>query len=197
MRNRPIITISFIIALLLITGCGASQPASSAPPQQISIFESSSQPLPPAVDPEIEKQKQQEKEQEQEQFKDGSEFMTEDTGIEFTTPYIKLKYPEELQGKVELLHNTEQAKYSVTFKVKDQDITLFSITLSPDESGPGFKLGKLKDQSAGTVNVFTDVNEISPDGMDEETYNELCSMQERINDLIGQFSEDERFDFEE
>jgi len=196
MSSKKLTAITAVVLLLLLIGCGSSQspPSSSPPQQQVSIFESSKPPKQPAVDPEIEKEKQkEEKKAEEPQETYGTEFIPEDTGIEFTTPYIKLRYPEELQGKVELTHSTEGKKHTVAFKTPDGETTLFSLIFSPDAGEPGYKMGTLNDPTAGAINVFTDISDLPKEQLSDQQYSDLCAMQERVNDLIAQLHEDPRF----
>lgn len=197
MSNRLAIILSLAMAVLLIAGCGTSKPASSAPPQ-VSVFESSSQAVEkqPAVDPEIEKQKQEE-EQGTEQLTppDGTEFIPKDTGVEFTTPYKTLLYPKELQGKVTIDHLNEEGKYSVVFNEKESGVMLFSVTFAKNDAAvEGYVIGTLTHETEGDIKVCVNVNEQTPEQWSEQQYNDFCAMQERINDLMVQFYEDERFD---
>lgn len=114
-------------------------------------------------------------------------------GIEVVTPYITFYYPEEWRDGVEVVQIDEETNYTLTFsaKISDNHIELFSIFLGHD-SVEGYLLGKLVDDS-GDINVIVAMNEINADDWTDEEFATISSMQERVNDMIGQLHDDERF----
>ena len=120
--------------------------------------------------------------------------MPEETkGIEVQTDYFTFEYPKEWENKVTEVHTQEGNNCVVSFKtdISGQDVLLFSVILGSDPSD-GFLLGKLEDGD-DVVYVYTAVNDMPAEDWSEEEYNEICSLQERINEIIMQFHEDERF----
>ena len=119
----------------------------------------------------------------------------ETLGIAVDTPYMTFYYPEEWRDKVEIEHSSNGANSVTTFhtEISGKRVELFSVILGADED-EGYLLGQLKNEMDGTVNVYTLVYEVSAEDWTEEEYSEICSLQERINDIIIQFYEDERFE---
>lgn len=118
----------------------------------------------------------------------------EPTGIPLTTPYMTFYYPQEWEDKVEVTQANAGENITVTFHtdISGEAVVLFSVVLGPDEAD-GYLLGQLEDAEAGTVRVYSVMNEVSPEEWDPEAYNQICSLQERVNDLIVQLHEDARF----
>lgn len=117
----------------------------------------------------------------------------ETKGIEVQTEYFTFHYPKEWLYKVEEIHTKEGNNSVTTFqtKISGRDVVLFSIILGPDEAD-SFLLGWLVTND-NTVNVYTSVNDMPAEIWSKEEYDEICSLQERINEIIIQFYEDERF----
>lgn len=119
----------------------------------------------------------------------------ETLGVAVDTPYISFCYPEEWRDKVESELSSEGANSVVTFRteISGKKVELFSIAMGPDECA-GYLLGKLNDETEGAIKVYTVVNEIDINDWSQEEYGQICAMQERINDIIVQINEDERFE---
>ena len=117
----------------------------------------------------------------------------EDKGIEVQTNYFTFEYPAEWENKVEEVRSEDGENTTVTFKTKisGKEVVLFSVTFGPDEV-EGYLLGQLKEDEK-MINVYTVVNEMPAEDWSEEEYNEICSLQERVNDIIMQVFDDERF----
>ncbi len=117
----------------------------------------------------------------------------ETKGIEVQTDYFTFEYPKEWENKVKEVRTQEGNNCVVSFRtdISGQDVLLFSVILGSDESD-GFLLGKLNDGD-NVVYVYTAVNDMPADDWSEEEYDEICSMQERINEIIAQFYDDARF----
>lgn len=117
----------------------------------------------------------------------------EDPGIAVETGYKTIYYPREWENKVEVLDSTVGDACTVSFqtKVSGRDVLLFSIVMSPAQED-GYLLGSLKQDDA-QIRVYSVMNEMPPQDWSEEAYSEICTLQERVNDIIIQFHEDERF----
>lgn len=118
----------------------------------------------------------------------------ETQGIAVDNAYMTFYYPQEWEGKVEELLEENGKNITVSFhtEVGKKDVVLFSIVLGPDACD-GYLLGQLKDPEAGTINVYSIMNEQSWEDWSEEEYSEICALQERVNDIIVQFYDDARF----
>ena len=73
-----------------------------------------------------------------------------------------------------------------------QTVELFRMILGRD-AAEGYLHGTLEDPAAGTINVYSAMNTLNPADWSDADFDTLCAMQERVNDLIGQLTEDERF----
>lgn len=118
----------------------------------------------------------------------------ETQGIAVDNAYMTFYYPQEWKGKVEELREENGKNVTVSFqtKVGEKDVVLFSIVLGPDVFD-GYLLGQLKDPQAGSINVYSIMNELVREDWSEEEYSEICALQERVNDIIVQFYDDDRF----
>lgn len=119
----------------------------------------------------------------------------ETLGIAVDNAYMTFYYPQEWEGKVEEIREEAGENITVTFQtgISGKDVVLFSVVLGSGVVEDGYLLGQLKDPQAGTINVYSVMNELMPEDWTEEEYNEICALQERVNDIIVQFYEDERF----
>lgn len=117
----------------------------------------------------------------------------ETLGIAVDNAYMTFYYPQEWEGKVEEVRTEDGENCTITFQteISGKEVVLFSIVIGPGES-EGYLLGWLK-EGEKQINVYSEMNEMDPEGWSEEAYNEICSLQERVNDIIVQFFEDERF----
>lgn len=118
----------------------------------------------------------------------------ETSGIPMDTPYMTFTYPQEWEGKVEAVQTTEGRNSVISFKteISGKEVVLFSVILGQD-AAEGYLLGQLHDENQGVINVYSRVTDIDPADWSEAEYNEICSLQERVNDIIVQFQEDPRF----
>ena len=118
----------------------------------------------------------------------------ETPGIAVDNSYMTFYYPGEWEGKVEEIREEDGENVTVTFQtdISGKKVVLFSVNLGPGVFD-GYLLGQLNDPQAGTINVYSVMNEVASVDWSEEEYNEICSLQERVNDIIVQFYEDERF----
>lgn len=119
----------------------------------------------------------------------------ETLGIAVDNAYMTFYYPQEWDGRVEEVREETDGNVMVTFRtdISGKEVVLFSVVMGPGVVEEGYLLGQLEDPAAGTVNVYSVMNEVIPEEWSEEEYNEICSLQERVNDIIVQFYEDERF----
>ena len=62
-----------------------------------------------------------------------------------------------------------------------------------EKHAEGYLHGTLADPAAGTINVYSVMNTLNPADWSDADFDTLCTMQERVNDLIGQLTEDPRF----
>lgn len=108
---------------------------------------------------------------------------------------IELDYPGELKDRVVVdTQEDENGVYIVfTTDVSGKTFELFSFRLTRTEDVDGYLMGTLEDPQKGTFYVAMNVVEPIAEEWSEEEYNEICSLQERVNDIIVQFYEDARF----
>ena len=118
----------------------------------------------------------------------------ETLGIAVENAYMTFYYPQEWDGKVEEIREENDENITVTFqtKISGKDVELFSVVLGRGVVD-GYLLGQLKDPAAGTINVFSIMNDVTPEDWSDAEFDEICALQERVNDIIVQFYEDERF----
>ena len=115
-------------------------------------------------------------------------------GIELETPYITFYYPEEWEDKVDAEQQLSGNTCTLIFRteMEGKTVELFRMILGR-EAAEGYLHGTLEDPAAGTINVYSVMNELNPEEWSDENFDILCAMQERVNDLIGQVAEDPRF----
>ena len=118
----------------------------------------------------------------------------ETLGLPVETPYLTFHYPAEWENSVEVASQTESGRSCTVFctELSGKKVELFSVILSPEEEN-GYLLGRLKAQDGSFVNVYTCVNELEAAVWSEEDYAMLCTMQERVNDIIAQIYENSAF----
>lgn len=170
-----------ILSVLLLVGCGAADVPEETVDEAV-VEETAPEEIVEEIPEEI---------PEEETVLD--EIPEETKGIEVQTEYFTFEYLKEWENKVEEVHTQEGRNSVVTFrtKVSERDVVLFSVILGPDEAD-GYLLGYLKDGEE-MINVYAAVNDMPAEDWSEEEYQEICAMQERVNDIIVQFYEDERF----
>ena len=116
------------------------------------------------------------------------------SGIAFDTQYIELRYPEEMEGLVQIgyeeLQDGQQIIFTTDFTGEVLELFRFSISASGTE---GYELGVLNDPEAGELKVCMNVQEYTNGNWTPEQYTKLCQLQERVNDIIVQFHQDPRF----
>lgn len=119
---------------------------------------------------------------------------TEAPAIPLATNYIVLSYPAELEQDVtvsyENLKDGQLIRFTTDFTGEELELFSFSISTSGDD---GYTLGTLEDPEAGSLMVCMHVKEYTEGNWKPEDFNKLNAMQERVNDIIVQFYEDERF----
>ena len=118
----------------------------------------------------------------------------ETLGVAVDNSYMTFYYPQEWEGKVEEIREENDGNMIVTFRtdISGEEVVLFSIAMGPG-SVDGYLLGWLDDPQAGEIYVYSIMSEIGPDDWSEEEYDQICALQERVNDIIVQFYQDERF----
>lgn len=124
-----------------------------------------------------------------------AEFPEEDPGVEMWNPYKPIYFPADLVDEIYPLLSEDGINYNYEFHatVDGKDALLFSIILGPDEVPAGYLLGQLDNTEHGSINVNLIMAQVYPEDWSEEGYNTICIYQERINDMIVQFYEDEGF----
>lgn len=115
------------------------------------------------------------------------------SGIPVETPYITFYCPEDWENSVHRDVVRQDSNYVLSFQLTtvETPVTLFSLSVGPEEA-EGYYLGFLEDET-GRIFVYSQVNEQTPEEWSAEDYAEICHQQERVNDLILQLHEDERF----
>lgn len=118
----------------------------------------------------------------------------ETQGIAVDNVYMTFFYPQEWEGKVEEIRQESGNNITVTFRteISGREVVLFSVVMGPDQA-EGYLLGQLQDSQAGTINVYSLMYEQDPAQWSQEDYDAICALQERVNDIIVQFYEDQRF----
>lgn len=118
----------------------------------------------------------------------------EPTGTLLDTKYITLVFPEDLQGQMEPSVEDTDTGTAVQFasEVSGKKLELFTILMTTD-TAEGFLLGTLNHEEAGKIQVYMQMNEQNPDDWSAEDYQNIGTLQERVNDMIIQFHEDARF----
>lgn len=118
----------------------------------------------------------------------------EDPGVPFTTKYMVLSYPSDLEDVVTIgyedLPDGQQIVFTTDFTGEELELFRFSISKSGTD---GYELGVLNDAEAGELLVRVNVKDYTGGSFAPETYTKLNAMQERVNDIIVQFYEDPRF----
>lgn len=118
----------------------------------------------------------------------------ETLGVAVETPYMTFHYPEEWRGKVEAQLSEAEDCSITTFRTElsGKSVELFSVVLSR-KAEEGYLLGCLRQEDGVEVNVYTRMNELSDEDWSEEEFDRLSALQERVNDIIAQFYENEAF----
>jgi len=113
---------------------------------------------------------------------------------ELSDRYITLVCPSDLSGRINVATTEQEDGVSMAFSglFDGKEVELFVISLTKAES-EDYILGEFRDENDGKFQVVMRMNEIYPQEWPEDVYNEICALQERVNDIIIQFYEDERF----
>ena len=157
---------ALVLLVVLLAGCGKEQPpAETTLPTAVTV--------PAETEPDIPGILEQAK-------RDG-------TPVE--TPYITLYYPNtwtELQSAA-VTEDGKNTRITFVTLVGAQTVELFSIVIGPEEA-EGYLLGTLDG-----MNVYSVMNEQSPEEWSEADYMDLCRQQEYVNELILQLHETSGF----
>ena len=118
----------------------------------------------------------------------------ETLGVPVETPFATFHYPQEWEGKVTAERLEEEGRSVTGFytELSGKNVELFSVILSRNEEN-GYLLGRLLLEDGEEIKVYTCMNELSNEPWTEEELMELSAMQERVNDIIAQFYENEAF----
>ncbi len=119
----------------------------------------------------------------------------ETLGVCVDTPYINIYYPQELLDKI-IPENTVTDDKSVTLFYTDlsgKRVELFSIILGAEQDG-AYLLGWIPDENGAKFAVSSQVHEVDPSEWTDAEYSEICSLQERMNDIIGEIQNYEGFE---
>lgn len=118
----------------------------------------------------------------------------EEPALPLPTNYIVLTCPADLKDDVNVrcedLKDGQQIVFMTDLAGEELELFRFSISTSVDD---GFLLGVLEDEVSGSLMVCVHVQEYQNGNWKPEDFNRLNSLQERVNDIIIQFYEDERF----
>ena len=108
--------------------------------------------------------------------------------------YITLICPADLSDRISVLSTEQDDGVSIVFSavLDGREVELFAIDLTKAEP-EGYILGQFQDGNDDQFHAVMRMNEINAEEWSEEAYNEICELQERVNDFIIQFYEDERF----
>ena len=111
-----------------------------------------------------------------------------------SNPYITLVCPDDWSNRISV--TTEEQENSVTMyfsaSFDGKQLVLFTIGLTKLEN-EGFVLGELQDETAGSFYVVMNMYQQDPADWSVQDYDEICTLQELVNDIIVQFYEDPRF----
>lgn len=131
--------------------------------------------------------------------KNNSEIISEvtepDQVLEIPLRLVKLHYAAELKDQIAVDVEERESGAVIRFSALRfaDKLELFSFILTPEKDAEGYALGILKNTQYGDLYVMMHMNEQTPEIWTEEEYSEICSLQERVNDIIIQFYGDERF----
>lgn len=108
--------------------------------------------------------------------------------------HIQLTFPADLMERItveyETLTDGQQAVFYTELAEEKLELFRFSLSLSGTD---GYRLGILRDKTAGDLIVCVEVQGYSEGSWKPEDYTALNALQERVNDIIAQFYEDSRF----
>ena len=109
--------------------------------------------------------------------------------------YIELICPADLKDQLSMATAQQEDGVTTVFTgmFDGKEVELFEIRLAKAEPADYYILGELQDTEDGTLYVAMHMSEIHPEEWSEELYSQICALQERVNDFIVQFYEDERF----
>lgn len=119
---------------------------------------------------------------------------TEPGSVALPTKYIVLSYPEEIADRVTVVNEDVAGNQTVIFTtdLTGESLELFRFSIGKT-ADTGYVLGTLVDPTEGELTVCVDVKDYSNGNLDPDIYNEMIDLQNRVNDIIVRFHEDERF----
>lgn len=123
-----------------------------------------------------------------------TETTEEAPAIPLPTKYIVLSYPKALQEDVKVSYEDQKDGQKIIFTTgfTGEDLELFHFIISKSDSA-GYLLGTLEDAQAGEMFVCVNVCEYAAGNWEVADYQKLNELQSRVNDIIVQFHEDDRF----
>lgn len=109
-------------------------------------------------------------------------------------PYITLSCPDDWSDRVSVTTQEQENGVTMFFSASfdGKQLVLFTIGLTKLEN-EGFVLGELQDETAGSFYVVMNMNQQDPADWSAQAYDEICTLQECVNDIIVQFYKDPRF----
>lgn len=108
--------------------------------------------------------------------------------------YITLFFPKDVVGRLNVVVSEDEDTTVMTFSgiFDGKEVELFEICLTKTHE-EGYVLGEFNHSNHGMLSIVMRMAEIPAEEWSEETYSEICVMQERVNDIIAQFYDDDRF----
>lgn len=117
----------------------------------------------------------------------------EQTGIPIDCRWLTLYLPPELEGVVTYRQSQLEEGLRISFYglIEEQEVALFAFDLSHGICD-GFRLGQLVFDDA-QLNIYSYVYEQPADQWSAEAYARINELQQWVNDFVGQFHADPRF----
>ncbi len=108
--------------------------------------------------------------------------------------YITLFFPKDVVGRLDVVVSEDEDSTVMTFSgiFDGKEVKLFEICLTKTQA-EGYVLGEFNHSDHGKLSVVMHMAEIPAEEWSEEVYSEISVMQERVNDIIAQFYDDDRF----
>lgn len=189
-KPLAILLVCMVLVAIFAAGCKQKEASANTDPTQTATPTSSGQ-----TDPEETSPEDTAPEESTSDVIPGEELIPEETeGILIEANYFTFSYPPQWDEEIEMVHTEEEQNQVITFRttVADREIDLFSIVLGPNEA-EGYLLGTFETEENGTINVYSQVKDQAEEGFTEAQYNEICALQERVNEITIQIQEDPRF----